>query len=102
MEHPQPFAFDSHREALAALELAPAWRANRLRRGAGLRTIRRPRWCSGSYRPAVGHGLAHLLGQGLGELRVGLSAERVVDRGERQAKGHEGGDGEDLSVIEAG
>jgi hypothetical protein len=23
MEHPQPFAFDPHREALAALELAP-------------------------------------------------------------------------------
>jgi hypothetical protein len=33
-----------------------------------------------SYRPAVGDGLAHLPGQGLGELRVGLSAERVVDR----------------------
>jgi hypothetical protein len=35
-------------------------------------------------------------------LRVGLSAERVVDRGKCQAKGHEGGDGEDLPVIEPG
>jgi hypothetical protein len=35
-------------------------------------------------------------------LGVGLSAESVVDRKKRQAKGHEGGDGEDLPVIEPG
>src|ERR1700735_952583 len=55
-----------------------------------------------SYRSAVGHGLAYLLGQTLGKFRVGLSAERVVDRRERQAKGHEGGDGENLLVAEPG
>jgi len=46
------------------------------------------------YRPAVSHSLADHWGQRLGELRVGLSAERVIDRGECQAKGHESGDGE--------
>jgi integrase len=54
------------------------------RRRCAHRGGRAPRWCSGSYRPAVGHGLAHLLGQGLGELRVGLSSEGVVNGGERQ------------------
>jgi hypothetical protein len=53
-----------------------------------------------SWRAAVGDGVAYLRGQGLGELRLRLAAERVVDRGERQAKGDEGGDGEDLPVIE--
>ena len=33
-------------------------------------------------------------------MRIGLSAQRVVDRGERKAKSHEGSDGEDLTVIE--
>ena len=56
----------------------------------------------GGYRAAVGHGLAGLLGQRLGELRVGLGAEGVVDRGERQAKGYEGGDGEDVPVVKPG
>ena len=60
------------------------------------------RWCSGSYRPAVGHRVADLRRQGLGELRVGLSAEGVVDRGVRQAEGYEGGNGEDLPVVEPG
>ena len=54
------------------------------RRRCAHRGGRAPRWCSGSYRPTVGHGIAHLLGQGLGELRVGLSAEGVVNGGERQ------------------
>ena len=57
---------------------------------------------SASHWPAVGHGLAHLPGQRLGEFRVGLSAEGVVNGGERQAKGYEGSDGEDLPVIEPG
>ena len=30
---------------------------------------------SAGYGPAVGDGFAHLLGQGLGELRIGLGAE---------------------------
>src|ERR1700689_2943097 len=59
-------------------------------------------WPSGGYRPAEGDGLAYLGRQRLGELCVRLSAECVVDRRERQAKGSENGDGEDLVVVEAG
>ena len=36
------------------------------------------------------------------QLPIGLGAERVVDDGEGDAQRHEHGDGEDLSVVEAG
>jgi hypothetical protein len=42
---------------------------------------------SGSYRPAVGHGLAHLLGYRPGELRVGLGAEGVVSNSRVRVSG---------------
>ena len=37
------------------------------------RGARAPHWCSGSYRSAVGHGLAHLLWQRQGERRLQLA-----------------------------